>query len=258
MKIEFLGTAANGGLPQVDCSCINCTRAENNEGYRRLRSSVLVDIDDKKIVLDCGPDFRQQMLINGLKLQDLNLIVVTHLHWDHVGGLMELSAGKPIEVPVLISSENKKLLMNKDEIKFLTGAGFARFINEVEGKEMGVELFDVPHDPNFPTSAVIVYGESKQVWYSPDVSTITDKMLERMGEVDNIIFDSTFLNEDFRPAKKLNHTIVEESAPILAKLNKEVIFSHINHSEDPFRVKNFLDKFGFRLAEDGMERKINN
>ena len=117
----------------------------------------------------------------------------------------------------------------------------------------GVELFEVPHDPNFPTDPVIVHGDNKQVWYSPDVAKITGEMLDRMEAVDQIIFDATFLNEDNFPAKKFNHITIEESAPVLVKLKKEIIFSHINHSEDLVKMERFLDRFNFVLAKDGME-----
>lgn len=256
MKIKFLGTAANGGLPQLDCRCDNCLVAEKDSKLRRLRSSMLVEVDDKKIVLDCGPDFRQQILNEGLRLQDLDLIVVSHLHFDHVGGLMELSTGKHLEVPVLVSSENRKLLMLKDEIKYLVGAKFARLISETEGRKMGVELFRVPHDPNFPTSAVIVHKGKKQIWYSSDVAKITDRMIKRMKSVDLVVFDATFLNEKVFPAKKLNHITVEESVLRLEKLGKEVIYSHLNHSENPTKMEASLDKLGFRLAKDGISVKI--
>jgi len=253
MKTKFLGTAANGGLPQLDCGCLNCVAASKKKNLRRLRSSLLVRTGDKKIVLDCGPDFRQQMLTEGLRLQEIDLIVVTHLHWDHFGGLMELAGGKPSSVPVLMSKKNKKILMMRDEIKFLVDAKFVRLVSEIEGKGIGVELFEVPHDPNFPTDAVIVHGDNKQVWYSPDVAKITGEMLDRMEAVDQIIFDATFLNEDNFPAKKFNHITIEESAPVLVKLKKEIIFSHINHSEDLVKMERFLYRFNFVLAKDGME-----
>ncbi len=256
MKIKFLGTAANGGLPQLDCRCGNCEMAEKKVELRRFRSSLLVEVGGLKIVLDCGPDFRQQMLKEGLRLQDIDLIVVTHLHFDHVGGLMELSTGKHLEVPILVSGKNKKLLMMRDEIKYLVKAKFARLISETEGKKIGVELFDVPHDPNFPTTAVVVNIEGKQVWYSSDAASITSEMFKRMKDVDLVVFDATFLNEDIFPATKLNHITIEESVARLAKLGKEVFYSHINHSEDVAKVEELLNRFGIKLASDGLSVKI--
>lgn len=256
MKIKFLGTGANGGLPQVDCGCGNCKKAREGLEKIRLRSCLLVETEEKKIVLDCGPDFRQQMLNENLELRNLDLIVVTHLHWDHVGGLMELSVGKSFEVPVLVSEKNRKVLMARDEIKFMVEGKFIKLIDEVEGLKIGVELFEVPHDPNFSTDAVIVCEGDKRIWYSPDVVEITDEMMEKLEGVDQIIFDATFLNEEIFPAKKFNHVIVEKSAPRLVKLGKEVIFSHVNHSEDLEKMKFFLGKFGFKLAEDGLSVKI--
>lgn len=253
MKIKFLGTGANGGLPQLDCRCGNCRKAIKDNSEVRLRSSLLIETKERKFVLDCGPDFRQQLLEQDLKLQDIDLIVVTHLHFDHVGGLMELSGGRPFGVPVLVSKKNKEELMMKGEFKFLIKAGFMRLVSEAEGRRMGVELFEVPHDPNFPTSAIIVNDGKNKIWYSPDAKEITKEMVEKMEKMNLVIFDATFLNEDIFPARKFNHTTIEKSAAKLVGVSKRVIFSHINHSEDSVKVRKFLDKFNFELAKDSMK-----
>ena len=250
MKEVFLGTGANGGTPQIDCKCQNCEAAVENPSLQRLRSSVLVETSKNKIVLDCGPDFRLQLLRGGLRLQDINLIAITHLHFDHSGGLMELSAGKALNIPVLVSPENQKILEQKPDIQFLLKAGFMQFADNALMEIMGVKLVEVPHDPRFPTNAVVINDRNMSIWYSPDVTDITESMKKEMKKTDLVIFDATFMNEDILPASKFNHTTIEKSAPEIYRLDVKTIFSHINHSENPNLVLNFLSKFGFSLAHD--------
>jgi phosphoribosyl 1,2-cyclic phosphate phosphodiesterase len=246
----MLGTGANGGLPQIDCDCENCLEASERKELSRLRSSVLVESGGEKLVLDCGPDFRQQMLRSGLRLPDLGLVVVTHLHFDHAGGLMELSAGKALRVPVLVNESNRKLLRERGDIQFLEGAGFVCFPDEDEAWERwGVRLVDVPHDPRFPTSGVVVQGNMKSLWYSPDVGEITEEMLKEIAMIDVVVFDGTFLNENTYPASKFNHLTIEKSVDIL---KREVIYTHVNHSENVKEIEKFLRAKGCLLASDGM------
>ena len=64
MKVTFLGSGTSQGIPVIACSCAVCTSADTRD--KRLRSSVLLQVDDKNIVIDSGPDFRYQMLRAGI------------------------------------------------------------------------------------------------------------------------------------------------------------------------------------------------
>lgn len=83
MKVTFLGTGTSGGVPMIGCECEVCRSADSRD--KRLRTSILIEIDGKKIVVDAGPDFRQQMLTHQIK--NIDAILITHGHRDHVGGL---------------------------------------------------------------------------------------------------------------------------------------------------------------------------
>lgn len=251
MKITFLGTGANGGIPQLDCRCKNCEIAAIDTRSIRRRSSFLVELDRKKILIDCGPDFWEQMKQSGLKLQDLDLIVISHLHFDHANGLSELSGGKKWNVPVFTSKENREKLVS-GERTFLVERGFMQLVDDEFARKLGVSLVDVPHDPNFPTSGIVVSDENKKVWFSSDVEDITEKMEKVMRKMDLIVFDSTFFDESVFPAKKFHHMIIERSLPILQKFGVRVVFSHINHSEDVAKITKAVFMHGFSLASDGL------
>lgn len=83
MKITFLGTATSQGIPIIGCDCATCQSTDSRD--KRLRVSILVEVEGGNILVDIGPDFRTQMLRAGV--QDLEAILVTHEHNDHVAGL---------------------------------------------------------------------------------------------------------------------------------------------------------------------------
>ena len=74
MEILFLGTGTSNGVPQLCCNCDVCSSTDTRD--KRLRASVLLTIDDKNILIDCGPDFRQQMLLH--QVTSLSAILLTH------------------------------------------------------------------------------------------------------------------------------------------------------------------------------------
>lgn len=86
MKITFLGTGTSQGVPVIGCGCPVCTSSDARD--KRLRSSVLVNIDNHNILIDVGPDFRQQMLTHQIK--HLNTILITHEHNDHIIGMDDI------------------------------------------------------------------------------------------------------------------------------------------------------------------------
>lgn len=85
-ELTFLGTGTSQGVPMIACGCWVCTSPDSRD--KRLRTSVLVETDGVTVVIDAGPDFRQQMLRENVK--HIDGILITHEHKDHTGGLDEI------------------------------------------------------------------------------------------------------------------------------------------------------------------------
>lgn len=86
MKITFLGTGTSTGVPEIGCRCEVCTSKDPRDS--RLRTSAVIEAEGKRILIDCGPDFRQQMLTH--QISWIDAVLITHEHYDHVGGVDDL------------------------------------------------------------------------------------------------------------------------------------------------------------------------
>ena len=84
----FLGTGGSMGVPVLGCGCSVCNSTSKFD--KRLRSSGLIHANGKNLLIDCGPDFRAQAL--PLNIKALDALILTHAHYDHIGGLDDLRA----------------------------------------------------------------------------------------------------------------------------------------------------------------------
>ncbi|MBQ5807690.1 MAG: MBL fold metallo-hydrolase, partial [Tidjanibacter sp.] len=88
LNLTFLGTGTSQGVPMIGCDCRVCSSTDQRD--KRLRTSAMVDDGTTRIIIDCGPDFRYQMLREGVK--DIDAILLTHQHTDHIIGLDDVRA----------------------------------------------------------------------------------------------------------------------------------------------------------------------
>lgn len=86
MKLTFLGTGTSCGVPTIGCTCYTCSSPDLHD--KRLRCSALLETENTRLLIDCGPDFRQQMLAQPFR--KIDGILITHAHYDHMGGMDDI------------------------------------------------------------------------------------------------------------------------------------------------------------------------
>ena len=86
MRLTFLGTGTSCGVPTIGCQCYTCTSKDPHD--KRLRCSALVETETTRILIDCGPDFRQQIMSQPFR--KIDGILITHAHYDHMGGMDDI------------------------------------------------------------------------------------------------------------------------------------------------------------------------
>lgn len=97
MKLTFLGTGTSQGVPVIGCRCEVCRSSDRRD--RRLRTSAMVECGSRRIVIDAGPDFRYQMLREGV--DHIDAILLTHEHKDHIGGIDDVRAFNFVDYPTI-------------------------------------------------------------------------------------------------------------------------------------------------------------
>jgi phosphoribosyl 1,2-cyclic phosphate phosphodiesterase len=258
MKVIILGSSA-GGVPQIDCmECRSC-RAAINHGGKNRRTMTSIAIENRKgfTLIDADPDLRFQMEREGMKMEDINGIFITHAHGDHMFGLFNLSTGRPHEIPIY----SKKKVLDKifgKSFAYLEYLGYARPIPikvSVEFHGHTYVPFEVPHTRpgDGPTLGYCVKEGGKILNFVPDISKLTPDVLKSIDNSDVLIIDGVFYDEP-----RAGHAAIVQSIPLLQKLDiGEVIFTQMNHTEPTHEeLEKLVKPYGFKIAYDGMKIKL--
>lgn len=245
MKIEFLGTGTSTGVPQIGCNCKVCTSADEKD--KRLRSSVLLSEGQKKVLVDCGPDFRQQALQTGIK--HIDAVLLTHEHYDHVGGLDDI---RPLG-DMAVYGEQRVLDAVKRCMPYCFGTQ----------RYPGAPKIDLhPIEPNTLFTAAgweflpirvmhghlpIVGYRTGRMAYLTDVKTISDEAIQQLQTLDVLILNA--LRYEPHPA----HLSLQEALQVAARIGaKRTFFTHFSHHLGLHAVENTKLPAGVWLAYDGL------
>ena len=103
-KVILLGTGTSGGVPSLGCNCDVCRSTDPHD--KRLRSAAMIETENTRILIDAGPDIRQQLL--RVPFRKIDGVLITHIHYDHVGVLMICALS--VSLVISISMAMKSLL----------------------------------------------------------------------------------------------------------------------------------------------------
>jgi phosphoribosyl 1,2-cyclic phosphate phosphodiesterase len=254
MKNRFilLGTGGSMGIPVLGCHCERCT--STNPKNTRTRSSALIEYDNKKYIIDSGPDFRQNAL--NYRIERIEGLIITHHHHDHTGGLDELRAyniWSQQPIPCLLSAETLKDLETRFYYIFTkrTEANFvASFDLQILPKERGELTFAGLPLKYFTYSQMDIpvngfrFGD---LAYVSDINMYPDTIFEDLKGLKTLIVSAL----RYTPSKM--HFTVDEAVAFAQKVGAEKTwFTHIAHEIDHVKTNAYLPK-GIELAYDGME-----
>jgi phosphoribosyl 1,2-cyclic phosphate phosphodiesterase len=226
MKVTFLGTGTSQGVPLIACQCPVC-RSEDAKD-KRLRSSVLIEINDLNIVIDSGPDFRQQMLREGLSR--LDAIVYTHEHKDHTAGLDDIRGFNFIMgLPIDLYLDERVEASIRREFQYIFAERRYPGIPEVNLHPIVNEPFDVKGVEFIPIQVMHmrlpIFGFRIQDFtYITDLKTITAEEKEKIKGSKVLVVNA--LRREEHPS----HITFEEALALVEELKPEqAYFTHISH-----------------------------
>ena len=226
MKVTFLGTGTSQGVPVIGCDCEVCR--SNSTKDKRLRSSVLVEIDDLNIVIDTGPDFRQQMLRH--EVNSLSAVVFTHEHKDHIAGLDDVRAYNYL-------SKKPMDIYASDEVQGALKRDFYYAFEETRYPGVpSLNLHTIEDSPFFIGDLEIT---PIKVWHLRmpvmgfrigDFTYITDANRIDDDEKEKIKGSEVLVLNALRKSKHISHLNLSEAIELGLELDiPRVFFTHISH-----------------------------
>lgn len=250
LKITFLGTGTSSGVPMIACECDVCTSI--NEKDKRLRSSILIESEKTRIVVDTTPDFRYQMLRENIKR--LDAVLFTHPHKDHIAGLDDVRAFNYIQQQVM------QVYANQMTIDALMREFAYAFADKKYPGVPNLELNSIALDPFFIGDIEILPVE---VWHMKmpvygfrfgDFTYITDANRIEESEKEKIRGSKILVLNALRREKHISHYNLEEAIRLVQELEiPEAYFTHISHQLGRHdEIEKHLPK-GIHLAYDGLK-----
>jgi phosphoribosyl 1,2-cyclic phosphate phosphodiesterase len=250
MKITFLGTGTSQGVPMIGCECEVCK--STNPKDKRLRTSVLISNNGKNVVVDTGPDFRQQMLRENVK--SLEAVVFTHEHKDHIAGMDDIRAFNYLQ------QRDMDLYATQDVQIALKRDFFYAFNNSKYPGVPKAVLHDITYGKkfsliglNFIPFEVMHLKLSVTGYRIGDFSYITDANFISEESKEIIRGSKVIVLNALRKEKHVSHFTLDEAVALMQELKPEQgYFVHMSHQIGLHDEVNKTLPQNIRLAYDGM------
>jgi phosphoribosyl 1,2-cyclic phosphate phosphodiesterase len=253
LKITFLGTGTSQGVPVIACSCPICLSEDPRD--KRLRASVMIETGDKTLIVDTGPDFRQQMLRE--KVKNITAILFTHEHKDHVAGLDDVRAFNFIlnkHIDVYAESRVQESLQR--EFAYIFADYKYPGIPQIDMHLIDINNFEVEGIKIQPVRAfhykLPVLGFRIGTFaYLTDIKTISEEEKAKLFNLDVLVINA------LRKEEHISHLDLSEALDLINEIKpKQAYLTHLSHRFGLHETEESLLPSNVKIAFDGLIIKI--
>ena len=221
MKISILGSGTSTGIPQIGCGCKVCTSSDPKDN--RLRASIMIEVEHKRLLVDCGPDLRQQLINH--RVTHLDGILITHEHFDHIGGLDDV---RPLG-ETNIYGEDAVLDVIKRNMPYSFVENKYPGVPVIHTHPIGTDPFYIKDIEITPVRIMhaqlpILGFRIGNFAYLTDVKTIDKQEVDKLKGLDLLIINALRIREHH------SHLSLSESLELTHKIGaKATWFTHMSH-----------------------------
>lgn len=253
MRLTFLGSGTSQGVPIIGCKCNVCKSTDLKD--KRLRSSVFIEVDGHHILVDAGPDLRQQLLREDIT--QIDAVLLTHEHKDHLGGLDDI---RPINFmmhqPMNIYGMKRVLkIIEKDYDYAFTPLKYPGVPNLIL-HSVGKEAFFIHETEIMPVLvkhlALPILGyRIYDMAYITDASFISNKEKEKLKGLKVLVLNALRIKEHY------SHFNLSQALTLIDELKpQQAYLTHISHDMGKYADVTSSLPHNVRLAYDGLQIEV--
>ncbi len=249
MRITFLGSGTSHGVPMIGCGCAVCR--SDDPCNKRLRPSILVENEQRSIVVDTTPDFRQQALRQGL--QRVDAVLITHTHADHIFGMDDLRRFNDLMgTPITVYGSEQSLADIRRIFQYVFvptqhGGGKPRLILQVVPDRFELFGMEITAIPVLHGTLPVLGYRLDSIAYVTDVSYIPPESMALLRNLEVLILDTV------RPKPHATHFGLAQALEVIEQLTpRRAFLTHLSHHYEHQATNERLPD-GVRLAYDGLE-----